>query len=119
MREGGKFTIVSVATPDYARTWAFCIDSHRAYCAAKGVQYSLFSGLDHPLPRAKLEFLADAMHLGNLRLLERAALIREIRAGIHHLLIEPQAVEVVAEIVVAVDVLSGGLQVVGLLPPPA
>lgn len=63
MREGGKFTIVSVATPDYARTWAFCIDSHRAYCEAKGVEYSLFSGLDHALhPKwSKLQYTIDAL----------------------------------------------------------
>jgi hypothetical protein len=63
MSAGKTFTIVSVATPDYARTWAFCIASHRAYCAAKGIQYSLFSGLDQPLhPKwSKLQYTLDAL----------------------------------------------------------
>jgi hypothetical protein len=63
MNAGRMFTIVSVATPDYARTWAFCIASHRAYCAAKGIKYSLFSGLDQPLhPKwSKLQYTLDAL----------------------------------------------------------
>jgi hypothetical protein len=63
MSNGGKFTIVSVATPDYARTWAFCIASHRAYCAAKGIDYRLFSGLGQPLhPKwSKLQYTLDEL----------------------------------------------------------
>jgi hypothetical protein len=63
MSEGRPFTIVSVATPDYARTWAFCIASHRAYCEANGVKYCLFSGLDSPLhPKwSKLQYTLDAL----------------------------------------------------------
>jgi hypothetical protein len=63
MSEGGTFTIVSVATPDYARTWSFCIASHRAYCNARGIQYQLFSGLDQPLhPKwSKLQYTLDAL----------------------------------------------------------
>jgi hypothetical protein len=63
MSESRTFTIVSVATPDYARTWSFCIASHRAYCDAKGVQYRLFSGLDQPLhPKwSKLQYTLDAL----------------------------------------------------------
>jgi hypothetical protein len=63
MSAGKSFTIVSVATPDYARTWAFCIASHRAYCDANGIKYSLFSGLDQPLhPKwSKLQYTLDAL----------------------------------------------------------
>jgi hypothetical protein len=63
MSNVGKFTIVTVATPDYARAWAFCIASHRAYCAARGINYRLFSGLDQPLhPKwSKLQHTLDEL----------------------------------------------------------
>lgn len=63
MSVGKTLTIVSVATPDYARTWAFCIASHRAYCQANGIKYCLFSGADQPLhPKwSKLQYTLDAL----------------------------------------------------------
>jgi hypothetical protein len=63
MSDGRTFTIVSVATPDYARTWSFCIASHRSYCESKGIKYELFSGLGQPLhPKwSKLQYTLDAL----------------------------------------------------------
>jgi hypothetical protein len=63
MSRSTAYTIVTVATPDYARIWDFCIASHRAYCGAKGISYRLFSGLDHPLhPKwSKLQYTLDEL----------------------------------------------------------
>ena len=63
MSAGKMFTIVSVATPDYARTWSFCIASHRAYCDVNGIEYGLFSGSGQPLhPKwSKLHYTLDAL----------------------------------------------------------
>ena len=62
------------------------------------------SRLDHGLARLQPELPADQVELGALRLLERDVGMLEIRAGVDHLVVEPRPVEVVAEVVVVVDV---------------
>ena len=51
--------------------------------------------------------VADAVELGDLRLLEAGAGPREVGAGVHHPLVEEGGEEVVAEVVVGGDVLAG------------
>ena len=60
--------------------------------------------LDHPLPGPELELPAHVVHLGSLRLFEGGVLVRVVGARVDHLLVEPEPVEVVAEVVVVVDV---------------
>jgi hypothetical protein len=63
MKDQRTYAIVSIATPDYAREWSFCVASHRRYCDAHGIKYLLFSGLDAPLhPKwSKLQYTLDAL----------------------------------------------------------
>ena len=60
--------------------------------------------LHHPLPGPERELPADVVHLGPLGLLEGGVLVRVVRARVDHLLVEPEPVEIVAEVVVVVDV---------------
>ena len=63
------------------------------------------AGLDDALAGLQLQLAADVMHLRLLRLLDRHRGIREVRAGVlQRLAVEPQLVEVVAEVVVVVNV---------------
>src|SRR5262249_62184433 len=61
-------------------------------------------GLDHALAGAQAQLARHVLHLRDLRFLERGGGRREVGAGVDHLPIEPQPVEVVAEVVVMVDV---------------
>ena len=51
--------------------------------------------------------------LGNLCLLQGHIRALKIRAGIDHVLIEPEPIEVIAEIVVMMDVLFGSFLIIG------
>ena len=63
--------------------------------------------LDYALPGAQPQLAADMIHLGALRRLERHAGLGKIRAGVlHRFAVEPQRVELVAEVVVAADVVA-------------
>ena len=76
-------------------------------------------GFDHALARpAAASFRQTQIHLRDLRLLERGVRRREIRAGVDHLAIQPEPVELVAEVVVVMDVLARGAHVVRALPQP-
>ena len=63
MTKPGTFSVISIATPDYAHTWSFCIASHRAYCAQNSINYRLFDGQDQSLhPKwSKLQYTLDAL----------------------------------------------------------
>ena len=61
------------------------------------------AGLDDPLTRPEHQLAADVVHLGPLRLLQRGLGRVVVRAGVDHLLVEPQPVEVVAQVVVVLD----------------
>jgi hypothetical protein len=76
------------------------------------------SRVNHTVARLDTKFSAHEVHLRGLRVLQRGIGRREIRAGIQHLAIKPQTVEVVAEIVVVMNVLSRGTRIVRLLPEP-
>src|SRR5207245_2078730 len=58
------------------------------------------------LARAQADLAADVLELGHLRFLEPRLRAGEVRAGVHELLVQPEAVEVVADVVVVVDVLA-------------
>src|SRR4029453_10135425 len=60
--------------------------------------------LQHAFARAQAQLAADVLELGALRLLERDARILEVRARVDEILVEPARVEVVAEVIVVVDV---------------
>ncbi len=75
------------------------------------------AGLDDALARPEADLAADQIHLRDLGRLERRVGRREVRAGVEQLLVEPELVEVVAEVVVVVDVLPGCLD--GVRPSDA
>ncbi len=60
--------------------------------------------LDHAIARLQIEPAADAVELGDRRLLERHVRALEHRARIHHRRVEEQREEVVADVVVRADV---------------
>ena len=62
------------------------------------------TGLYDLLTRPEHQLAADVIELGSLRLFQRGVRRVVVRARIHHLLVEPQAVEVVAEVVMVLDV---------------
>ena len=67
--------------------------------------------LEHALAGPQPQLAADVVHLGALRGLQRHAGLGEIGAGVlHRLAVEPGGVEVVAEVVVPVDVVVRGRQ---------
>ena len=62
------------------------------------------TGFDDLLTRLEHQLAADVVELRALRLLQGRLRRVVVRTGVDHLLVEPQAVEVVAQIVVVVDV---------------
>ena len=60
--------------------------------------------IEHPLARFEPQLAADHLHLVVLRLFERIAPVGEISARILHLGIEKQPVELVAQIVMKLDI---------------
>ena len=62
--------------------------------------------LEHALARPQPQLAADVIELRALRLLEREARILEVRAGVDEVCVEPARVEIVAEVVVVVDVVA-------------
>ncbi len=53
---------------------------------------------------AKFQLAADVIHFGHLGVFQRHVGRGEIRATVEHLAVEPDAIEVVAEVVVMVDI---------------
>jgi len=66
------------------------------------------------LPRAQVDGAADAVQLLALRLGERRRRMREYAGAVRHRLVEEDAEEVVAQVVVAPDVAATAAQCVGL-----
>ena len=66
------------------------------------------AGLDDVLPWSQRELPADQVELGALRDLQRRVGRLEVGAGVNHALVEPEPVEVVAQVVVDMHVLPGG-----------
>jgi len=66
--------------------------------------------------RAQAHLAADVLELGGLRLRQRRLRGGEVRARVHELVVQPEAIELVAEVVVIVDVLAGPAQVVRIPP---
>ncbi len=66
------------------------------------------TGFDHPFAGLQAEFPADMVHLRHLGLLEPDRWLGKIGAGVEQLPVEPQAIEIVAKVVMVVDV-GGGL----------
>ena len=64
------------------------------------------SGFGHAVSRAQLQFATDMIHLGLLGRLDGQVVFGKIGAGVLHLLIQPQAVKVVTDIVVMMDVFA-------------
>ena len=77
------------------------------------------SCLHHALAGLKPELPAHVIEFRNLRLFERRRWRGIIRAGIYQLSIQPQLVEIVSQIVVAMNVVAGAMQAVGLTPGPS
>ncbi len=71
------------------------------------------SGFDDRLARLQSQFAADPIELCALRHVERRLWRFEVRTGVHEFAVEPQSVEVVAEIVVMVHVPAGTAERVG------
>ena len=75
------------------------------------------AGLDDALAGLQLQLAADVMHLRLLRLLDRHGRIGEVGARVlQRLAIEPQLVEIVAEVVVVMDVALRVVQIRRELP---
>ena len=58
--------VLTIATPDYARRWRFCIDSQHVYCSKQGYEHRVLdptNGLPHP-KWAKLEAAAQLLENG-------------------------------------------------------
>ena len=68
------------------------------------------TGLDHLVAGPQAQFAADVLHFRHLGIFQSHGRRREIGAGVDHLPIEPQLVEIVAEIVVVMDVVARLLQ---------
>ena len=64
------------------------------------------AGLDHAFAGPQPEFAAHMVHFGELRLLQRHVRRGKIGAGVLHFLIQPQPVERVACVVMAVNVVA-------------
>lgn len=58
--------VLTVATPDYAKRWQFCMKSQRDYCARHGYEYAVHSeALEGLHPKwSKLQFTLDALASG-------------------------------------------------------
>jgi len=74
------------------------------------------TGLDDAIPWLKLQFTANIVQLGLLRFGERRGRRRIIGARIHQLGVQPQLVEIVPQIVVAMNVMAGAVQTIRLAP---
>src|SRR4030095_11916671 len=70
-------------------------------------------------PRLQAELAADEIELRMLRCLERHLRMFEVGARVHEILVQPLLVELVAEIVVMMDVAPGAVRRVGTLEHPA
>src|SRR6202050_5319144 len=68
------------------------------------------AGFDDGLAGFQLQLAAHVVHLGDLGLIERGSRRRVVRAGIGHGAAEPQRVELVADVVVVVDVVARAVE---------
>ena len=66
--------------------------------------------LHHPLAGPEAHLAAHVVHLRLLGLLQRRLAVLVVGAGVDHALVEPEPVEVVAQVVVVVDVLAGAAE---------
>src|SRR5207302_10647684 len=64
------------------------------------------ANVEQSLSRLQPQLAADHVHLVALGLLQRVAPVGEVAAGVLHLRIEEQLVEIIAEVVVELDVVS-------------
>ena len=62
--------------------------------------------VEETLARRQPELPADMVELLRLRGVQRVVVAAEVRARVHHALVEPQPVERVADVVVVLDVLA-------------
>ncbi len=76
------------------------------------------SCLDHALTGLELKLATDEIELRDLCLLQGRIRRREIRARVDHLVVQPQTIEVVPDVVVMMHVLASGARVVRSLPQP-
>ena len=68
--------------------------------------------VEETLPGRQAELAADVVELRDLRVVERLRVVPEVRARVHHALVEPHAVERVADVVVVRDVGAVGAPLV-------
>jgi hypothetical protein len=68
------------------------------------------------IPRLQLQLAAHVVHLGDLCLLQRRGEVRIVGAGVGHGVAQPQRIEVIAQIVVLVNVVARAGQGVGTWP---
>src|SRR5690348_5677577 len=61
------------------------------------------SDVEKSLALAKAELATHKIELGFLRIVERIARMFEVRARIHHAVVEPETIEVVADVVVILN----------------
>ena len=61
------------------------------------------TGFDHPLAGPQVKLAADKIHLRKLRVLQGRIPRRKVCAGVDQLAVKPQPIEVITEIVVAMD----------------
>src|SRR3954469_24002026 len=59
--------------------------------------------VEQPLTGAESKLATDEIELGALRVVQRVAGAMEVRARVHHALVEPELVEVVSDVVVVAD----------------
>ena len=66
--------------------------------------------LDDALAAVQANLAADVIHLGDLRLVERRRRRRKVRARVRHRRAEPERIELVADVVVMMNVLARAVQ---------
>src|SRR5262245_23838211 len=81
--------------------------AHRDAMASRDVQRQrtpAAAGFDDSLAGTEAQLPRDVLHLRDLGLFERRGLGREVRAGVDHFAVEPEPVEIVAQVVVMMGV---------------
>ena len=90
------------------------LDGHAVIAGHQQCQAPQPPPISTTLSPAQPELPAHVIELGQLRLFERRRRLGEIGPAVDHLVVEPQPVEVVADVVVVVDVLPRAGKRVGL-----
>ena len=82
-------------------------------CHVQGQRAPAAACLDDSLPRLELQLPAHVIELRDLRLVQCGGRCVVVGAGVHHALIQPQLVEIVAEVIVVMHVVPRAAERIG------